>query len=207
LSLGHFHVAILLSFLAKSVYGNPKEEMKLSHLVSALLCVEIVIGIFSKPDLHRPFLVIQLLVWMVLLVSLQWFTLTEYDEPLRIQQRAVRFGGATPTPRELFLAVSRLPHQNTSTRSLGSVPGTPGGRSGFATPTNRRYGSSTLQVKGFPILSIALGIIAFGSLVQFAELVMDEGKTSYYAGSSSSIRYVLNQKFRVDCSLWHPFPF
>lgn len=181
------HVVILLSCLARSVHGNPTEEMKLAHLISALLCLEIAIGIFSKPDLHRPFLVIQLLVWIVLLICVQWFTFIEFDEPLRWQERAARFGGETPTPREIFAAVSRM-QNTTSTRSLGSVPGTPG-RSGFATPSNRST-AKTLHAGKYPILSIALGIVTIGTLVQMIELVLDEHKTSYYAGASGSIRYV-----------------
>ncbi|KAG7360758.1 hypothetical protein IV203_035857 [Nitzschia inconspicua] len=189
LSLGHLQVVILLSSLARSVYGDPLEEVKFAHLVSSILCLEIAIGMFSKPDLHRPFLVIQLLVWTVLLACLQWFTYFEYDELLRIQQRATRFGGATPTPRELFLAVSRM--QNTSTRSLGSVPGTPGRRSWFTTPTNS-YNSNRLRVRGYPILSLSLGIVIIGSFVQLMELILDEGKTSYYAGASGSISAASN---------------
>jgi hypothetical protein len=197
LSLGHVHVVILLSCLARSVYGKFNEEVKLAYLVSALLCLEISIGIFSKPDLHRPFLVIQLLVWIVLLICMQWFTFTEFDEPLRWQERAARFGGATPTPRELFAAVSRM-QNNTSTRSLG-------GRSGFATPSNRSVAKSLYAGK-YPILSIALGIVTIGSLVQMMELVLDEHKTSYYVGASASIRYVLTGLTLTD-GLYHSLIF
>lgn len=199
LSLGHVHVVILLSCLARSVYGKFNEDVKLAYLISALLCLEITIGIFSKPDLHRPFLVIQLLVWIVLLICMQWFTFTEFDEPLRWQERAARFGGATPTPRELFAAVSCM-QNNTSTRSLGSAPGTPG-RSGFATPSNRSVAKS-LHAGKYPILSIALGIVTIGSLVQMMELVLDEHKTSYYVGASASIRYVLTGVTLTD-DLYH----
>jgi hypothetical protein len=194
LSLGHVQVAVLISFLARSVYGNPNDEVKLSYLVSAILCIEITVGIFSHAHLHRPFLLMQLLVWTVQLGCLQWFTYAEYDEPLRLQQkrqRAARYGGSTPTPWELVSAVSRMPqrHNNSSTRSLTSHPGTPCRRSGLATPTNSSN-VKAFRIGGCAVVTIALGVITFGSLIQTMELLMMEGKTSYYVGSSSSIRYV-----------------
>jgi hypothetical protein len=200
LSVGHIQVAVLLSFLARSVYGNPNEEVKLSHLVSTILCIEITVGMFSRSHLHRPFLLMQLLVWTVQLACLQWFTYAEYDEPLRLQQQeyAPRYGGLTPTSRELLLGESRIPKRNninSSRRSLmtsggpRSAPGTPGWKSGLATPTNSSNEKS-LRIGGFAVVSIALGVVTVGSLIQTMELVMLEGKTSYYVGSSSSIRYV-----------------
>jgi hypothetical protein len=175
----------MLAVLVKTVHGNPTQEVKVSYLVGVILCIKVAVGIFSKPHLHRPFLVVQLMIWMIQLACLGWFTYTEYDEPLQIQNSS-RSGGRTPTPRELFVAVARI--QGGSNRSLtvgisgGSGPGTP---SGSMTPRGSFDGRNR-----FSVVSIALAIMVIGALVQTLELVLLEDKSSYYTGASAYLRYV-----------------
>jgi hypothetical protein len=177
-SLGHLHIAILLAVLAKSAHGNPAEEVKLSYLVAGILCIEIAVGIISKPHLDRLFLMVQLIVWMVKLACLGSFTYTEYDEPLQIQTRG---GGRTPTPRELHMTVSRL-QGGILMGGVGSVPGTP---RGSMTPRGAFDGRSSVSV-----VTIALIVIVIGALIQTLELVVQEDKSSHYAGASANFRYV-----------------
>mmetsp|Transcript_4969 Transcript_4969/g.8820 ORF Transcript_4969/g.8820 Transcript_4969/m.8820 type:complete len:341 (-) Transcript_4969:24-1046(-) len=175
LALGHLQVAILLAVLAKTAHGNPSQEVKLSYLVGVTLCIKMTVGILSKPHLHRPFLLVQLMVWTIQLVCLGWFTYTEYDEPLGYQARGG--GGRTPTPRELFVAVSQMQHLGGSSRSLMSGVG-----SGSSTPRSTFDASSK-----FPVVTIALAVMVLGSFIQTLELVMLEEKSSYYVGTSANI--------------------
>ena len=185
-SLGQIQIALMIGVLIKSVHGNPTQEVKVSYLVGVILCIKITVGMISKPHLHRPFLLVQLMIWMVQLACLGWFTYTEYDEPLQIQNNRSG-GGRTPTPRELFVAVARM--QGGSNRSLmtvgiagSSVPGTP---SGSMTPRGSFDGRNK-----FSVVTIALAVMLIGALVQTLELVALEDKSSYYAGASAYIRYV-----------------
>jgi hypothetical protein len=175
---------MLLAFLAKAVYNRPSEEAKLSYLIMAILGIEMAAGMVSKPFMHRPFLMVQLTVWTLLLSCLGWFTYSEYDMPL---PSSFRYGGAvtpvTPTPpRELFVAMSRTQGLG-SMRSLGSVGSVASGRSGFSTPSSLHS-----RKRGFSVVSIAVAVMTLGALIQAFELVLLQGKTSYYVGSSSNTR-------------------
>ena len=185
LALGHLQVAILLSVLAWSVRGNIVQEAKLSYLVAGIICIDIAASIMSKPHLHQPFLFVQIVVWMTQLVCLGWFTYTDYEEEMLFMMQRQRGGGSTPAPWELFAAVSRMQQQGGgSTRSLMGGVSAPGTPSRSVTP------SSSFDARGrMSVISIALAVMMVGSMVQTAELVLLGERTSFYVGSSSSIRY------------------
>lgn len=82
-AFSHFHVALLLSSLAYVSYGKPKLEVSLSYIIASIILIYLAEGIFSVALLNPRLVYVQAIVFVLLLLSISYFTLQyEMSQPL-----------------------------------------------------------------------------------------------------------------------------
>jgi len=77
------HVALLLSGFAQAAHGNAKLETTLSYIVSGIVFVYIAEGIFSINVLNAPLANVQVVIFVLMLIAVAFFTAEqERNQPL-----------------------------------------------------------------------------------------------------------------------------